>query len=112
MAFYTGTGISEQASPVFWQVGAPRSHFGKFWTMDGHSMIQVGEISEQGSVRMSEVGDFCIGDFCICGFLFALFNETFLYFLTKLFLHFSCTFQNKVVNLHQIKDNESEFLST
>ena len=100
MAFYTGTRISEQAFPVFWQVGAPRSPFGKFWTRDGHSMIRVDEISEQGSVSTSEVGDFALGifafgDFCIWGFLFALFNET--------FLHFSCTIQNKVVNLHQIK---------
>lgn len=129
MAFYTGIRISEQASPVFWQVGAPRSPFGKFWTRDGHSMIRVDEISEQGSVSTSEVGDFCKGilqrDFCICGFLFALFNKTFfctflalflhfsfalfictfcLHFLFALFnetfLHFSCTFQNKVLILH------------
>ena len=64
MAFYKGIRISEQASPVFWQVGAPRSPFGKFWTMDGHSMIRVDEISEQGSVRTSDVGGFLQRDFC------------------------------------------------
>lgn len=102
MAFYTGTGISEQASPVFWQVGAPRGHFGKFWTRDGHSMIRGDEISEQGSVSTSEAGDFAFGILqraINAGqkrtfskiFLFALFNET--------FLCFSCIIQNKVVPL-------------
>lgn len=105
MAFYTGIRISEQAFPVFWQVGAPRSPFGKFWTMDGHSMIQVGEISEQGSVRTSEVGDFALGIFALGIFAFVDFylhflTKLYLHFLTKLFLHFSCTIQNKVVNLH------------
>lgn len=59
MAFhsYTGIRISEQASRVFWQVGAPRGHFGKFWTRDGHSMIRGDdEISEQGSVSTSDAG--------------------------------------------------------
>jgi len=93
MAFYTGTRISEQAPLVFWQVGAPRGPFGKFWTRDGHSMILGDEISEQGSVSTSEAGDFAFGilqkainagqrDF-YKDFLFALFNETFLCF----FLH-------------------------
>ena len=53
------------------------------------------EISEQGSVCTSEVGNFakifakglCKGTF-------------YLHFLTKLFLHFSCKNKIKVVNLH------------
>ena len=63
-------------------------------------MIQVDEISEQGSVSTSEVGDFA--KFLQRDFAKGLCKGTFyLHFLTKLFLHFSCTFQNKVVNLHQ-----------
>ena len=94
MAFYTGTGISEQAFPVFWQVGAPRSPFGKFLTRDGHSMIPVGEISEQGSVRMSEVGDFA--KFLQRDFAKGLCKGTFyLHFLTKLFCTFLALFKIK-----------------
>ena len=88
MAFYTGTRISEQAFPVFWQVGAPRSPFGKFWTRDGHSMIRVDEISEQGSVSTSEVGDFALGIFA--------FGDFYLHFLTKLFCTFLAQFKIKL----------------
>lgn len=84
MAFYTGIRISEQASPVFWQVGAPRSPFGKFWTRDGHSMIRVDEISEQGSVSTLEIGDFAKG---FCKGIFA-FVDFYLHFLTKFFYNF------------------------
>lgn len=90
MAFYTGIRISEQASPVFWQVGAPRGPFGKFWTRDGPSMIRGDEISEQGSIRTSDAGDFAfrILQRAINAGQKDFYKDFYLHFLTKLFCVF------------------------